>query len=304
MSNQQAINAPMEIMDEVSPMDEDLPDVDLLIESMNLSSIENMQNKIPNFEKLIKLPENQLRIVIPSINFTSWPDDITADLLKKITDTKNISSLNALLLIHAAIYSKVIALSSSAPRLLMNSIIQTAKGEGKHVMDGLIIPLLFQSDLSRPQVEVILKTISESLSSLQRFSLLQIILSDGEIYFSNEQNKIVSNDNRKYLRPWNDVVFQIINSILSTQPLIHFTKNSLFDLIQPIRLVVQSNPKDKGSMQLLLLLTSKYSQALIEFSAIDSIEEICDISSMFLKRAVHGQITSIRKKYEETSKML
>lgn len=103
-------------------------------------------------------------------------------------------------------------------------------------------------------------------------------------------------DNRNYLRPWNDAVVQIMSTLLSTQPLLELDKSLLFGLVQPLQTIVQSNPKDKGAMQLLLLLTSKYAQAIIEFQAIDMVEEICQSSTMFLKRAVLGQIASMRKK--------
>jgi hypothetical protein len=55
----------------------------------------------------------------------------------------------------------------------MNSITQLAKLEGKVVIDGLLIPLIFQSDLSKPQSEVVTKSITEALNSTQRFALLQ-----------------------------------------------------------------------------------------------------------------------------------
>lgn len=37
----------------------------------------------------------------------SWPDDITADLLKEISKSENIPNANAAYLVHAATYSKV-----------------------------------------------------------------------------------------------------------------------------------------------------------------------------------------------------
>lgn len=64
-------------------------------------------------------------------------------------------------------------LTSTAPRLLMDSIIRIAKDEGKSVIDGLILPLLFLSDLKRPQAEAIVKIINESLNASQRLLLLQ-----------------------------------------------------------------------------------------------------------------------------------
>lgn len=129
---------------------------------------------------------------------------------------------------------------------------------------------------------------------LTRYIIIRVILSEGEIYFSNIDHPFPSSE-RKYLKPWSDSVFQIMSSILSTQPLITLNKISLFELLQPIQAIVQANPKDKSSMQFLLLLTSKYPQALVEFSAIENVESICKISTMFLKRSVLGQISSIRK---------
>lgn len=100
---------------------------------------------------------------------------------------------------------------------------------------------------------------------------------------------------RKYLRPWNSSVFQILNAILTTQPLIPLDKEGLFDLLQPIQTIVELVPKDKSSMQLILVLTSKYPQVLVEFDAIEFVEKICQTSTMFLKRSVQGQISSIKK---------
>lgn len=134
-------------------------------------------------------------------------------------------------------------------------------------------------------------------ANLIRTAVCIYILSDGESYFAaNTTTNLVSIDNRNYLRPWKDTAVQIISTILSTQPLIELDKPLLYGLVQPLQTIVQSNPKDKGAMQLLLLLTSKYAQAIIEHHAMDLIEEICQSSTMFLKRAVVGQIASMRKK--------
>lgn len=121
-----------------------------------------------------------------------------------------------------------------------------------------------------------------------------MILSDGELYFSNNES-LVSNNDKRYLRPWSDTVFQILNTILSTQPFVTLDKACLFDLVRPIQTVVQANAKDKGSMQLLLVLTSKYAQTLVECNALGLVEETCQTSTMFLKRSVLGQIASIKK---------
>ncbi|CAO0802447.1 unnamed protein product [Mucor circinelloides] len=283
------------------PMEEDLPDLAPLIESMAIfsgsSSQIQTQVRVDSLGSLIDLPLAQLKITVSSIDMPSWADDITADLLKEISKADNISSTNAAYLVYAATFDKITALKSNVPRVLMSSIQQLTREEGKCIMDGLLVPLLFQSDLGKPQCEVINKSVTE-LNPSQRISMLQTILSDGESYFAaNTTTNFTCNDNnRNYLRPWNDTVVQIMSTILSAQPLLELDKTHLFDLVQPLQTIVQANPKEKGAMQLLLLLTSKYAQAIIEYHAIDLIEEICQTSTMFLKRAVLGQIASIRKK--------
>ncbi|KAG2197907.1 hypothetical protein INT46_003214 [Mucor plumbeus] len=298
--HRQAESMPNNNVEQNDPMEEDLPDLTPLLDSISIlsgsSSQIQTQLKLETLENLVNLPQSQLKIAISSIDMASWADEITADLLKEISKSENIPNANAAYLVYAATYSKITALKSNVPRILMNSIQQLTKDEGKCVIDGLIVPLLFQSGLSKPQCEVINKSTTE-LNPSQRLFLLKTILSDGESYFAtNTDIKLISNDNRNYLRPWNDNVFQLISTILSTQPLVNFDRTHLFDLVQPLQTIVQSNPKDKGSMQLLLLLTSKYAQAIIEFSCIDLIEEICQLSTMFLKRSVLGQLTSIKKK--------
>ncbi|KAI7870508.1 uncharacterized protein EV154DRAFT_122902 [Mucor mucedo] len=274
----------------------DLTAVTDLLDSLKLFTLSSSQisneKRSDLLHNLVQLSFLNLKIAMPSLDCKQWPDDIVADLFKEIMGIENMSSAKITYLINAATYTKITDLTSTAPRLLMDSIISIAKCEGKSVIDGLVLPLLFQSDLKRPQTEVIVKIISESLNASQRLLLLQAILSDGEMYFNHENVSLTS---RRYLRPWNDLIFQILNSILSTQPFVALDKTCLFDLVQPIQTVVQTNPKDKSSMQLLLLLTSKYPQALVEFGAIDTIDTICQSSTMFLKRAVLAQITTARK---------
>ncbi|CEP17470.1 hypothetical protein [Parasitella parasitica] len=301
MSKRSKSNEPMpniSTQEQNDPMEEDLPDLVPLIESMSIftgpSSQIQTQVKLESLESLINLPHAQLKAATSFIDMPSWEDEVTADLLKLITKAENIPGVNAAYLTYSATYPKIISLKSNVPRILMSSIQQLANDKGKCVIDGLLVPLLFQSELGKPQCEVINKTISE-LAPSQRLMLLKTVLSDGESYFALNTT-LLSSNNRNYLRPWTDPVFQILSTILSTQPLVPFDKTLLFDLVQPLQTIVQSNPKDKGSMQLLLLLTSKYAQTIIEFDSISLIEDICQSSTMFLKRSVLSQLASIKKK--------
>ncbi|KAI8072147.1 uncharacterized protein B0P05DRAFT_549075 [Gilbertella persicaria] len=287
-----------EIMQETEPMEvdsDDIEDLSPLLESIHLFSTASsqLQDK-SDLQDLARLSLSQLKKMISSVEFASWSDDVILDFFNTLSEIESLPNTHWALLIYAIFYKKIAALDSSAPRLLMNSIVLLAKKEGKANMDGLLIPLLFQSKLAKPQNEVIVKIVSESLNASQRYSFLQVILFDGEAYFTDNQD-ILPSTVQKYLRPWNDSIFQIIHAILSTQPLITFTKTPLHHLVESIQALVRSNPKDKGSMQILLLLTSKYSQSIIEFELISLVEDICQMSTMFLKRAVLGQIASIKK---------
>jgi hypothetical protein len=55
----------------------------------------------------------------------------------------------------------------------MNGILSLAREQGKLIINGLLLPLLFQSSLERPQFEVINKTAMESLKPAHRLVLLQ-----------------------------------------------------------------------------------------------------------------------------------
>lgn len=112
------------------------------------------------------------------------------------------------------------------------------------------------------------------------------------MYYSNKSSE---NFIRYSLRPWNDGVFQLIGGLLSSQPLFMLTKEALQDIVQTTKVTVDTNPKDKNSMQLLLIVTSKHAKAVAEFEYIEVIENISNTSRMFLKRAVLGQITLIKK---------
>ena len=98
-------------------------------------------------------------------------------------------------------------------------------------------------------------------------------------------------------RPWKkqqeDVIITLIDKALTQQPLLTALP-FLDELLHVIRLGVQLDPKVKNYMQLLLTLTSKYGSLLTQ--SLDNVKQIAQSSDMFLKRAVLGQLTSIRKK--------
>ncbi|KAI8138629.1 hypothetical protein BJV82DRAFT_582790 [Fennellomyces sp. T-0311] len=94
------------------------------------------------------------------------------------------------------------------------------------------------------------------------------------------------------LRPWSPHSLHVVEKALGQQPLLATVP--VDELLHVIRLGVRVDPKGKGYMQLLLTLTSKYGAMLANH--LDAVEEVASSSEMFLKRAVLGQVASLRKK--------
>ncbi|CAO3637271.1 unnamed protein product [Mucor hiemalis] len=157
--------------------EENVEDMTELLESIHIFSLSSsqipVQQKSVVLSDLVKLSPPNLKTVIASVDFKSWSDEVIADVLKEIAETEHIPSINAALLTRSVLLNKVCEFKSSAPRLLMNSILLLAKEDGKAVMDGLVIPLLFYSDLGRPQTEIVNKIITECFNATQRLLLLQ-----------------------------------------------------------------------------------------------------------------------------------
>ncbi|CAO3672663.1 unnamed protein product [Rhizopus microsporus] len=282
-----------QLQKENASKEESVEDISSLINSAQLLTECNSQltpeRKAEILQTFLFLSKPTFNLVAKSIDFTTWPEDVVSDLCKEMQSMDLSSNSVPLLLLKSILYPKIASLKTSASRLLMNGILSLAREQGKLIINGLLLPLLFQSSLERPQFEVINKTAMESLKPAHRLVLLQAILSDGEMYHSDHA------DNRRSLRPWNDTIYQLIGNILSCQPLLTLTKEALDEIIQSIRTTVGFNPKDKNSMQLLLTITSKHAQEVVEFDCIETIESISNSSKMFLKRAVLGQIAVIKK---------
>lgn len=89
---------------------------------------------------------------------------------------------------------------------------------------------------------------------------------------------------------------QVLEKTLSSPPLLSLDGSLTQDLVLSLQSIVHAHPKHKGGMQLLLLLTSKYPQSLVEHRLLDAVENTAGASTMFLKKSVLAQVASIRKK--------
>ncbi|KAI8985033.1 hypothetical protein BDB01DRAFT_788671, partial [Pilobolus umbonatus] len=267
-------------------IEQDFSHLTSLLDSLRTLSIENRQtkDKVDTINSLLNLSQNELEFIIKAVKLSSWSDDTMADLCIEI-EKSNIPNITAIMIIQSTVYSKTCQSTGNLSRVLLNTIMLLGRSKGKVILDGLIIPLLFHTKLVRPVLDILTKSIG-CLSPNLRTTLLQVILSDGKLYRNNDDNFTVIEDDVHSLYPWDDSIFQIIGSILSTQPYLLLTRETMLNMIDTVKNIVQSNPKDKGSMQLLLVLTTKYPHTIVEHDVIDHIDEITQHSQMFLKRAI------------------
>lgn len=133
----------------------------------------------------------------------------------------------------------------------------------RSLLDGLVIPML--PELTRPRVQILLKL---PLTPTSRTSLLRAVC------------------NNSSLKPWSDALLQLIERTLSQQPL----------LTTGISSDVATVLVNEANLQILLVLTSKYGQLLVNQQLLDSVETKAQASQQVLKRAVLGQVMSIRKR--------
>ncbi|KAL0084440.1 Fanconi anemia group E protein FANCE-domain-containing protein [Phycomyces blakesleeanus] len=251
------------------------------------SQIAHLFNRSSVLSSLVGLNLDELKVVCKHISFGDWPEDVLADLLGTVQNTPDISYSCATFLIRSSVYLRISSLKTSMSRLIATPLSNLGQSVGKVVLDAIVLPLLKQPSLGQPQTEVIHKLITASLVPSIRIMLLRTIL-----------DPTTQSPGTLVALPWADPVLNIASALLTTVPLLSLDATLARDLIQSIRLTVQANPKDKASMQLLLVLTTKYAHCLVEGDLITSIESITAMSQMFLKRSVQAQIGSIKKKLQ------
>ncbi|ORY98105.1 hypothetical protein BCR43DRAFT_438356 [Syncephalastrum racemosum] len=223
-----------------------------------------------------------------TMDWTSWTlDERIALCVALERNQEQIHAAATQRLIRTALYLPILEYTvSPLPRLFMDGLIRVAQVAGKPVLDGLIVPLLLTDNIKhRPLTQVVTKLIQSALSPTLRLLLLRAVLSDGDAYGHSGT-----------LMPWSDPVVQILEKTLSSPPLLSLEGPLAQDLVLSLRSIVHAHPKHKGSMQLLLLLTNKYPQPLVEHQLLDAVQDAASTSTMFLKKSVLAQVANIRKK--------
>ncbi|ORZ23345.1 hypothetical protein BCR42DRAFT_404552 [Absidia repens] len=272
------------------------PDITAILEKLDplLSRIQQQtvvrdsqpssQGRTATFQELLGLSIDEIKVACDHIDFDTWSENVLADLCHAYDSMENLAYPVACTVVQSSLYPYILKLNISTSRLLMNNILQLGKSYGNVILNGLILPLLgtHRSDhtqIGRPQLELASKLITSSLNVSSRTTFLRSLLSGNEGAAPS------------------DTVLQLMNTLASsTNPFIPLDGAMTRQLIQACYQVVQGNPKDKTSMQLLLTLTSKHAQALVDANLLDDLEAVASQSNMFLKRSVLGQLVTIRKK--------
>ncbi|CAO3591277.1 unnamed protein product [Absidia cylindrospora] len=272
------------------------PDVTAILEKLNplLSRIQQQtvlhnsqpssQEQSATFQDLLGLSIDEVKVACDHIDFGTWSENVLADLCHAYDGVENLAYPVACTVVQSALYPYIVKLNISTSRLLMSNILQLGKSYGNVILNGLILPLLGthhadHTQIGQPQLELVSKLITGSLNVSSRTTFLRFLL-------SGNKDMVPS-----------DTILQLMNTLASsTNPFIPLDGTMTRQLIQACHQVIQRKPKDKTSMQLLLTLTSKHTQALVDANLLDDLETVASQSNMFLKRSILGQLVTIRKK--------
>ncbi|KAI8084859.1 uncharacterized protein BX664DRAFT_337954 [Halteromyces radiatus] len=273
-------------------------------------NIDPIPDRSSLFQEFLCLSFDEVKTACEHIDFTNWTDDALADMYDTFGSMDNLGHLVACTVVQSSLYPYVIRLKTSLSRLLMNSVLQLGKVHGNVILNGLIFPLLNTTEnnkeVGQSQMELISKLITNSLSPSSRLTLLKFMIAgNSSIGLTRHNIKGIISDypmlsSSTTTTVPSDTIMQLLNIISSSQPLISLDTMTIRQLIQTSHQVVQARPKDKACMQLLLTLTSKHAQSLVDANILDDLEAVCNESNMFLKRSVLGQIASIRKKTQDS----
>ncbi|KAI8343250.1 hypothetical protein BC941DRAFT_410831 [Chlamydoabsidia padenii] len=241
------------------------------------------------FQELLELSLDEITVACQHLEKDNWIEDALVDLCDSFGSMENVGHAIASTVIQALVYPYIVKLNTSLSRLLMNSLLQLGKTHGNALLNGLIFPLLSSDDknIHRCQMELISKLATNSLNVSSRTTFLRFLI-------SGNQDKAPT---RGIHTTPSEPTLQLINTLSSISPPLDPTV--LRQLIDMIYQVVQARPKDKVAMQILLTLTSKHTQALVDAHVLDDLEKVAIQSNMFLKRTVVAQLASIRKKAQE-----
>ncbi|KAI7869582.1 hypothetical protein BDF14DRAFT_1782846 [Spinellus fusiger] len=251
-------------------------------------TLPSLQVRKETLKHLVELPTKELQVVCQQVAFNEWPEMVAIELLSILHDMDIVPS-SAALLLQWAVYPRIATLKTSVSRLFISHLYPLGQSMGKTVVDALLLPLMAQTSLDRPQLEVIHKMITGVLSPFIRLIFFKTVVSTASSHATLKNTMSP---------PWNDTMTNIISAVLGTQPFVTIDTALFYDLIECIRFTVAMDKKNKGCMQLLLMLTTKYAYCFMENDRIELVQGIVELSDVFLKRAVQAQLVYIRKKLQ------
>ncbi|KAI9474822.1 hypothetical protein BDB00DRAFT_943599 [Zychaea mexicana] len=248
---------------------------------------------VTRIQRLAQLTDlDQLVYVLDHLNNLDYDNAVTIDdetIIEACRQADAIPHQHAVQLLRAFVTPRLIKAATLLPRQVSQQLLQIQNHRA--VLQGIILEVL--CPLQQQQQQQQQQDASASKSNNNNNN--QIIVKLVQQFSPALRHSLITDMLQK--RPWKQqaAIITVVDKAMSQQPLL--TTLPLSELLHAIKLGVQMDPKAKGYMQLLLTLTSKYGSLLV--SHLDTVEQIAQTSDMFLKRAVLGQVASIRKKLTE-----
>ncbi|KAI8879941.1 hypothetical protein K501DRAFT_335706 [Backusella circina FSU 941] len=140
---------------------------------------------------------------------------------------------------------------------------------------GLIIPILFDTATERMHIDMLEKLITKTFGPIERLYLLDCILA--------------------HHQEWNDYIIQVIGFVLDTEPFVALDGIRVRGVLSSVTQTIQTNPKDKGSVRLLITLSKKYQAILLGDHLIDSMEQVAKLSKHMMSKSLLSQLNQLKK---------
>ncbi|CAG8587208.1 1033_t:CDS:2, partial [Scutellospora calospora] len=168
----------LQVQDHDEPAKPSSQDIECEVDShliQNIStklSIGKPDEILPDFNILMRLPHAQLNKIFKDLEISQLDDVVLAVLCNEIVKHKDIAYQNYVVFFKYGLLEKVRHIKSKPSRNFLANISHIAKAKSKPMVYGLLLPLIMESDISQPQLEVITRIIDSGLSEESIIALL------------------------------------------------------------------------------------------------------------------------------------
>ncbi|CAG8605111.1 14033_t:CDS:2 [Racocetra fulgida] len=258
-------------------------------------SIGKADEILSDFNTLMRLPHSQLNKIFKDLDISQLDDVVLAILCNEIVKHEDIAYQNYVVFFKYGLLEKVRHIKSKPSRNFLANISNIAKAKSKPMVYGLLLPLITESDISQPQLEVISRVIDSGLSEESIVALLTELFSESYPSISQVNNS-TSKDSFNLQIKWTLSTIDVLFSIFSQKFDLKETASQhiIPKFLRHLDFNIELLPDDKKLGQLLMLLVTKHSKDFME--SLEEIKAIAEKSKSFIKRGVLVQITNLMKK--------